>query len=75
MTTPQDVAGPRNPAFIPVRELPSRFVCILWHETATEFLDGHVETSRSKETFHIASETLGGLFETIRASQESLLQP
>ena len=57
---------PRSPADIPARELPGRFVCLIWHETATEFLDGHVEVFRSIETHQITAGNLGTLFETIR---------
>ncbi len=47
----------------------SRFQCILWRETAAEVEERgqmRVEIVRSRETLHVATATLGSLFEAIR---------
>lgn len=66
MTAPAINPPNLNPAFIPIQDLPGRWVCLLWHETATEFQDGHVEVYRSIQTHQIFAGDLGKLFQSIR---------
>lgn len=64
-----------NPPNIPLRDLPSRYVAIVWQESAVEYQGGEIQKTRLHQTIYITSSTLGGLFRSIKDHRSEIEAP
>lgn len=64
-----------DPLKLPARDLPSRYVAIVWQESAVEYQNGEIQKTRIRQTIYIASSTLGGLFRSIRDHRSEIEAP